>query len=91
LLNEHSGNIALLHFAGHFDNGLNLNDDKLNTEIANNKGIASVLGKEAQEGILKFVFLNGCAIKSLVEELRIEGVPSIIGTNYSIADGTAFD
>jgi hypothetical protein len=49
LLNEHSGNIALLHFAGHFDNGLNLNDDKLNTEIANNKGIASVLGKKLKK------------------------------------------
>jgi len=89
LLNEHSGNIVLLHFAGHFGGGLQLNDNQLKTETANNKGIANVLGKEAQDGILKFVFLNGCSTKSLVEALRAENVPSIIGTNYPVADGKA--
>lgn len=89
LLNEHSGNIVLLHFAGHFGGGLQLNDNQLKTETANNKGIANVLGKEAQDGILKFVFLNGCSTKSLVDALRAENVPSIIGTNYPVADGKA--
>jgi hypothetical protein len=89
LLNEYSGRLVLLHFAGHFGSGLQFNDSQLGTETANNKGIAGVLGKEAREGILKFVFLNGCSTKSLLEALRAENIPSIIGTNYPIPDNTA--
>lgn len=89
LIRQHSRKIILIHFAGHFTDGLQMNDDSLGNTIARNDGIVSLLGEETREGCLEFVFLNGCSTKPLVDSLRKEKVPSVIGTNYPVADGKA--
>lgn len=90
LFNKYSGRIALFHFAGHAGgNGLQFSESVENIEIGNAKGIAGLIQREVTDGILKFVFLNGCSTAGQVEGLKAVGVPSIIATHYPIQDNKA--
>ncbi len=90
LFNRYKGRIAIFHFAGHAGGeGLQLNNQFTDNETGHADGLAQLLGREAQEGQLQLVFLNGCSTAPQVEELKRQGVPSIIGTNYPISDNKA--
>jgi hypothetical protein len=90
LFNKYSGRIILFHFAGHAaGNGLQFNQDIVNTETGKAEGIADLFRREVGYGILKFVFLNGCSTAGQVEQLKTIGVPSVIATHYPIDDNQA--
>lgn len=87
LFTRYSGRIALFHFAGHADGGgLQLNESISNTITGNADGVADLIKREVENGILQFVFLNGCSTNPQVERLKAIGVPSIVATNYPIND-----
>jgi hypothetical protein len=80
----------LFHFAGHAaGNGLQFNQDIVNTETGKTEGIADLFKREVDHGILKFVFLNGCSTVGQVEQLKAVGVPSVMATHYPINDNQA--
>jgi hypothetical protein len=90
LFNKYSGRIVLFHFAGHAaGNGLQFNQDIVDTETGKAEGIADLFKREIDHGILKFVFLNGCSTAGQVEQLKAVGVPSVIATHYPINDNQA--
>jgi len=90
LFNRYSGRIVLLHFAGHADGqGLQFNQTIANTITGKAEGIAKLIKREVENGILKFVFLNGCSTLEQVKGLKDVGVSSIIATNYPINDSEA--
>lgn len=90
LFSRYKDRITLFHFAGHAGGkGLQLNDNFRNATLGRAEGLAALLGREATEGQLKFVFLNGCSTAPQVQALKKAGVPSIIGTNYPISDHKA--
>lgn len=86
LFNRYKGRIALFHFAGHADGkGLQLEEN------ANAQGLADLFRREATEGQLRFVFLNGCSTKAQISALRAASVPSVIATNCPINDNKALE
>ncbi len=90
LFNRYSGRIVLFHFAGHADGkGLQFNQNIVNTENGKAEGIAELLKREVNNGILKFVFLNGCSTAAQVQQLKTIGVPNVIATHYPINDHQA--
>jgi hypothetical protein len=90
LFNRYSGRIVLFHFAGHTKgNGLQFNETVDNPETAKAEGIADLIGREVNDGILKFVFLNGCSSAAQVERLKAVGVSAVIATHYPISDNKA--
>ncbi|MFK7948334.1 MAG: CHAT domain-containing protein [Saprospiraceae bacterium] len=90
LFTRYSGRIVLFHFAGHAGGkGLHLNEDITNTTTGKAEGIASLIRREVEHGILQLVFLNGCSTAPQVDGLKAAGVPSIIATNYPINDNKA--
>lgn len=92
LFNRYHSRIVLFHFAGHASGkGLQFNKNVSNTETGNAEGIAELIQREVKEGILKFVFLNGCSTVAQVKRLKAIGVPSIIATHYPIDDDEAMN
>jgi hypothetical protein len=90
LFRRYKGRIVLFHFAGHAGGaGLQLNDDALNPEMGRAEGLAGLFKQEVEQGILQFVFLNGCSTMPQVEGLQAAGVPSIIATHCPINDNKA--
>ena len=90
LFNRYKGRITLFHFAGHASGqGLQLNDEVLNSETGRAEGIASLFQREVEEGLLQLVFLNGCSTLAQVEGLQAAKVPSIIATQCAINDNKA--
>jgi hypothetical protein len=90
LFNRYRGRIALFHFAGHAEeNGLQFNRNIVDTETGKAEGIADLIGKEVKDGILKFVFLNGCSTAAQMKRLKAVGVSAIIATHYPIGDTKA--
>jgi hypothetical protein len=86
LFNRYKGRIALFHFAGHaHGKGLQL------AENANSQGLTDLFRREATEGQLRLVFLNGCSTKEQVAALRTAGVSSVIATNCPINDNKALE
>ncbi|MFK7948929.1 MAG: CHAT domain-containing protein [Saprospiraceae bacterium] len=90
LFNKYSNRIVLFHFAGHAEgNGLQFNQNIVNTQTGKAEGIADLMKREVENGILKFVFLNGCSTVGQVDQLKTVGVPSIMATHYPINDNEA--
>lgn len=90
LFSRYSGRIALFHFAGHAEgNGLQFNENVVSTTTGKAEGISDLIGREVTDGILKFVFLNGCSTAGQVDRLKAVGVPSVIATHYPINDNQA--
>jgi len=92
LFRRYKGRIVLFHFAGHAGKeGLQLNDDALNAEMGRAEGLVGLFKQEVEQGMLKFVFLNGCSTMPQVEGLQAAGVPSIIATHCPINDTKAVE
>ena len=90
LFNKYTGRIALFHFAGHAGGeGLQFNQAITNPETGKAEGIAELIGREVNQGILQLVFLNGCSTAGQVDGLKAVNVPSIIATNAPINDDKA--
>ena len=90
LFNKYTGRIALFHFAGHAGGeGLQFNQAITNPETGKAEGIAELIGREVNQGILQLVFLNGCSTAGQVDGLKAVNVPSIIATSAPINDNKA--
>ncbi|MEM6804068.1 MAG: CHAT domain-containing protein, partial [Bacteroidota bacterium] len=86
--------IAIFHYAGH------AGDDALLLEATSGggkskeayaKGLISLFKAQSRQGMLKFVFLNGCSSQTITNGFLEVGVPAVIGTTKSIQDSVAKD
>lgn len=92
LFNRYQKRIVLFHFAGHANGGgLQFNKNFTDKEMGKAVGLVDLFAREAQKGILQFVFLNGCRTAPQVENLRQAGVPSIMATHWEIPDQKALE
>jgi hypothetical protein len=89
-LNAHRHQIAIVHYAGHADEGRLMLEAALGSAggAAHAEGLAGLLG--GQRG-LKLVFLNGCSTLPQVDLLLGAGVPAVIATSRAINDAVARD
>jgi hypothetical protein len=90
LFSRYKGRISLFHFAGHAGGkGLQFNKNFEDNEMGQAVGLADLFKREVEEGILQFVFLNGCSTNPQLELLKEAGVPSVISTRHPIDDEKA--
>ncbi|AEE54532.1 tetratricopeptide repeat protein [Haliscomenobacter hydrossis] len=82
LLAQHPDQISIFHFGGHADSdSLAAEDGSIFVE-----GLADQLAIQSQ---LKLVFLNGCQTQAQVQHFFRQGIPIVLATTCSIADGEA--
>lgn len=77
-------NICIFHFGGHAGKGSLAFADIL----AKSKDLTKMI---SQQENLRLVFLNGCATKTLVQDLLKVGIPAVIATSVSVGDEDAFE
>jgi hypothetical protein len=82
---NHHDRIIAFHFAGHG------NGTAIFLAGGQEAAIEGLSGLLRQAPKLRFVFLNACATKGLVEYLHRAGVRSVIATSVAIEDDAAFD
>jgi len=84
---KYKGRIAIIHFAGHADNGvLRFESEEGQEESMNIDTLATFLGTISG---LHLVFLNGCGTKPIVEKLLQKGIPVVLATQTSVEDRQA--
>lgn len=77
----------IVHFGGHAgEEGIMLRSRSGTRELADGLSLAGYVGAQSQ---VMLVFLNGCATRSLVEELRDNGAKAVIATSHLIEDDCA--
>ena len=82
LLAKHPNQVSIFHFGGHADSdSLSAEDGSIFVE-----GLADQLATQSQ---LKLVFLNGCQTQAQVQHFFRQGIPLVLATTCSIADGEA--
>lgn len=87
LFNRYQGRIILFHFAGHAEGqGLQFNKTFTDNELGRTVGLEGLFRREAAEGRLQLVFLNGCYTNAQLKLLRAAEVPSIIATHHAADD-----
>ncbi|MCA9457527.1 MAG: CHAT domain-containing protein [Nitrospira sp.] len=90
LFSRYRGRIVLFHFAGHSGGeGLQFNKNFKDAELGKAIGLAELFRREASEGLLQLVFLNGCSTRSQLELLKETGIPSVISTRHPVDDQRA--
>ncbi len=82
VLREHSGNVRIIHFAGHASSKVLA----MNEKDAIMEGIIDRLKNETN---VELVFLNGCSTHAHVKGLLDAGVKAVIATSCSIDDTIA--
>ncbi len=89
-LGVHRDRIAIVHYAGHADEGRLMLEKTLGSAdgSAHAEGLAGLLGAQLE---LKLVFLNGCSTLPQVDLLLGAGVPAVIATVRAINDDVARD
>ncbi len=84
---KYKGRIAIIHFAGHADNGiLRFESEEGQEEPLNIDTLATFLGTISG---LHLVFLNGCGTKPTVDKLLQRGIPVVLATQTSVEDRQA--
>ncbi|MDX2070900.1 MAG: tetratricopeptide repeat protein [Haliscomenobacter sp.] len=82
LLAKYPNKVSIFHFGGHADSdSLSAEDGSIFVE-----GLADQLAIQSQ---LKLVFLNGCQTQAQVQHFFRQGIPLVLATTCSIADGEA--
>ncbi len=82
MLSQYQEELLIFHFGGHADGTqVQLKDSSGRVE-----GLAETLGLHRQ---LKLVFLNGCNTQAQAQQYLAAGVPVVIATTCSVADGKA--
>lgn len=82
LLAKYPNQVSIFHFGGHADSdSLTAEDGSIFVE-----GLADQLAIQSQ---LKLVFLNGCQTQAQVQHFFRQGIPLVLATTCSIADGEA--
>lgn len=86
--------IAVFHYAGHAGDDALLLESKQgggDNRRAYSQGLISLFKEQSKQGMLKFVFLNGCSSQRITEGFLEVGVPAVLGTTKAIQDSMAKD
>jgi len=84
---RYKNRIAIIHFAGHADEGrLRFESEEGHEEEMNVDTLAGFLGTFSG---LHLVFLNGCGTQVIVEKLLASGIPVVIATQTQVGDQQA--
>lgn len=81
-IQEYSADLQILHFGGHADGKQLFLED----QAGQGAGLARLLGTCPQ---LKLVVLNGCKTQAQADVYLAMGIPAVIATTCSVADGQA--